>query len=505
MRYVNKFDYILENMAQARAILTRKNISYDNPTFQKILAATKRDGYTGLITRIVFELPLDVDSALRLYDTMKEAKIDVGDKEIKRILDNEDLTDMRKVTEIITYIKEERIKTKKSYEYLFTDNNYRVYLINNYQGILATASPAWCLKTKSMFDNYTTQRNGTQFVIINERFVGKDDEFLLTVPNTWHERYESGSYAKMRLGITIYPTDRMILFDDNNTQIDCYQNTLTDPRYDFLKPLLSRLLEYYKQNIKTETIVDVDFEEFSDKVNDILDELRMLSSFTSMAQKGYKDIDDKFKEFFDKIEQKMSLNKEQFLDLMVKFKYGIMTDDNWINKSGYKDMLINFMLTHENPEIGLEECSNITEREHPLGGYFFDEQEGYDLIIKYSYGYQYTKYGIAAIEQGFGTVRNFYGRLTSDFAEQLINGEYTSVSALSDIDLVDLEECLIKKEEMDGYEIKIDCEKLCNLLEGDMSSAEINDDIKEIIAPSFKGVTRSKDYKYLIVPIYTQK
>ena len=31
MGYINKFDFIVENVAQARSILNKNNVSYDNP------------------------------------------------------------------------------------------------------------------------------------------------------------------------------------------------------------------------------------------------------------------------------------------------------------------------------------------------------------------------------------------------------------------------------------------------------------------------------------------
>jgi hypothetical protein len=78
MKYINKFDSIVENVAQARSILNRKQVGYDNPVYQEILKNTKRDGYTGFITKIVFDYEIDKDDAIEIYYKVKKDLADVG-------------------------------------------------------------------------------------------------------------------------------------------------------------------------------------------------------------------------------------------------------------------------------------------------------------------------------------------------------------------------------------------------------------------------------------------
>ena len=110
--------------------------------------------------------------------------MDVGDTHIKKILEDDNITEVKKVSLILTYVQDQWRKLKKSYEYIFTDSGFKVYQINKFDGIINNGSSSPCLKTKSMFDSYTTGQGGTQFVIIQERFVTKDGEILLIVPNT---------------------------------------------------------------------------------------------------------------------------------------------------------------------------------------------------------------------------------------------------------------------------------------------------------------------------------
>jgi hypothetical protein len=462
---------------------------------------------------------------------MKEAKIDVGDTNIKKIFDDKDTTDMKKVNLLITYIQDQWRKLKKSYEYLFTDSNYRVYLINKFEGILDTASPAWCLKTKSMFDSYTTNQNGTQFVLIHEKFVTKDDEILLTVPNTWNERYESGSYAKMRFGITIYPSGRMILFDDNNLQIDAFGGDISNPNYSFLKPLLSRLLEYYKNNIKSEvSFGDEDYDDFKDKIFEIMDDLGMTDCFSEIAPKHNRyDVDEKFKKFYEEVESQLSINKDNFFEVMGKYQISIMRDDDWTQHDGYRDLLVNFMLTKNGISEALPNSPNITVHELPLGGYFFNEQEIGDTAIKYYYGYQYTKYGRAGIEQGFGTLENFYDEVSDAFSDFLTgNDGYLALDIFEIKNSTEfkkeINKCISKEKYKDGYKVTIDLLKLLDLATtentgfneynfetgrhirhyySDMNPKDFGKKVLDSINQYFKGTVLKKDNSELTIPICT--
>ena len=165
----------------------------------------------------------------------------------------------------------------------------------------------------------------------------------------------------------------MIIFDDNNLQIDCYQNQLTDGRYDYLKPLLSKLLEYYNKNVKKITKVDdIEYDKFKEIVFDLLKKLGMDESFSEITTDHNKyDTDQQFQEFYESVKDEMGLDEEEFLNKMGMFQPSIMMDEQWTHWDGYRDLLVNFMLTKHQLSVPLPNCPNITTHEIPLGGYFF--------------------------------------------------------------------------------------------------------------------------------------
>lgn len=497
MRYVNKFDFIVENVAQARAILNRNRITYDNPIYQDILKNTKRDGYTGFVTKMVFDLGVDKDDAIEIYYKVKKTVTDAGElnkmskEEVEKILvhDEEDL----------------------GYKYLFTEDHYKVFKVDTYEGIMKISSPAWCLKTKSFWDDYTKTRKGMQFVVIQERFVPRD-AILLTTPSDWDgARYESGSYAKMRFGVTVYPSGRMDIFDDSNIQLTFNRGSLSNDRYNFIKPILDKITEYHKENVVTTKVDWEEYDQMKDTVIDIMDGLNYDTSFSNLAPVKSANLDDDMNEFYEKIKHESGLNKNEFLKSMNQFREKILSDDDFISKNGYMDILVNEFLT-ANGEESLPNVSNITTRNHPLGGYFFDEQEIGDSVVKYGYGYQYTKYGKAGIEQGFGSVKSFYEAITNDFAKIMLEQQYVTFDIFysRDIDNIDggeikfiesLSDCMTKEEYKDGYKIIIDIPKLLRLVKRlnigrsesygrnsiEFTNTEsLAEKIKEELSPTFK-------------------
>lgn len=519
MRYVNKFDFIVENVAQARSILNRNRITYDNPIYQEILRTTKRDGYTGFITKIIFDLGVDKDDALEIYYKVKKDGTDAG--ELNKMSKEE-------VENLLL------IEKTEGYEYLFTESRYKVFRVTSYEGILKISSPAWCLKTKSFWDEYTKTKKGMQFVAIQERFAPRED-ILLTTPSNWDgSRYQSGSYAKMRLGITVYPSGRMDIFDDSNIQLTYNRSTLSDEKYDFIKPILNKISEYHKEHIPTSKLDWDEYDQMKDTIEDIMYELKLRTSFSYMAPIESDMIDDNMNKFFEKIKHETGMNKNEFLKSMNEFRDMILSDDAFISNNGYMDILVNEFLTINGGE-SLPSVPNITSREHPLGGYFFDEQEIGDSLIKYSYGYQYTKYGRAGIEQGFGSVENFYDIISKDFIDVLLEVQFMSFDIFdsNDIERIDGGQSefvkraskTIKREKYkDGYKVTIDIPKLLDVVKelnvgyskytshnrsyGHLtykSSNELANEIKDRLSPVFKGLEYNKDEQNMIIPICTLK
>ena len=460
MRYVNKFDYIVENVAQARAILNHNNINYDNPIYQDILKTTKRDGYTGFITKIVFDLDVDKDDAKEIYYKVKKDELDVSQlnkmskEEVEKILDFDE--------------------SNQGYKYLFTENHYKVFRVDTYEGILKISSPAWCLKTKSYWDDYTKTKEGMQFVVIQEKFVPRD-EILLTTPSDWDgQRYESGSYAKMRFGVTVYPMGRMDVFDDSNIQLTYYHGNVSNYRYHFMVSIFDKILEYHKEHSPQKKVDWEEYDQMKDTISDVMYNLKLIAHFSNIAPKGTGNVDAEMNRFYDKMKHEVGLDKEALLKSMNQFKDRILSDDGFINESGYMDILVNEFLIANGAE-SLPDVSNITPREHPLAGYYFDEQEPGDTLIKYYYGYQYTKYGKAGIEQGFGSVEIFYETIARDFVELMLEQQYMCFDVFGYRDIKKIEggesefekrlaEVITDEPYKDGRKIIIDLPKLLKIV-----------------------------------------
>jgi hypothetical protein len=495
MRYINKFDYIVENVALARAIINSQKLSYENPIFQEILAETKRDGYTGFITKLVFVMDFTKEEAFEIYKKIKENRIDVA------VLLKKSAEDIRKLL---------GVNEDKDYKYLFTIDNYKIYLINNYQGILETGSPAWCLKTKSYFDSYTKTKQGMQFVVIHQKFVTDDNKFLMTVPDDWDgERYESGSYAKMRFGITVYPSSRMDIFDDSNILIEYYgYGSLTNSRYNFLMPVIEKIKQYHRENVKLITADNwEDYDQFKELLFNIFDELHLTSSFSTMYDRK---IDENMVRFYTSVEEQLHLNKEQLFTQMSEYRENILSDDEMTQHDGWRDILLNEWLTSIPGTERLESVPNITADEIALGGYLVSELEIYEPVIKYHYGYQYTKYGKACILQGYGSLTDFYKALTVDFIDVLYDGQglyFPDLFKYNDEEgKTEMIKALTYTKKEDGYEIHMNIKKMLSIFKKDKWTEKLL--IKNLIDginPYFNGTTYIPLTNEVIVPIYSIK
>jgi len=502
MRYLKDFDYIIENMSQAKKILNDNGIERNDTRFVKITDKTQRDGYTGFITKLVFELGLELYSSLNLYDDLKELKIDVGSSEVKNIINNTKASNSEKIDEIIKIIRKyKKAAESKDFELALESNGYNIYLMNNYEGMLCTGSPGWCLKTKSYFDLYTKERGGTQFVAIDKRLIGDDDKFELSVPNTWSgERYTNTEFPQSRYGITIYPSGRIILFNDNNTetQITSRRGEITTKMVPFLKRMLEDTLDYYIKEIKPNLSKGKDLEgyaDFQDSAGQALDDSGSDGSFNFMVERVFYDIDVMYRNFITSLKTILGVTtKEDIFVIMTKYIDEILRDDFFLHKCGIFDIFINDFVASsggDGPRESLENYPHITKRAIPLGGYWIDEQPGPELMIKYQYGFQYEKYGIAAIEQGFGTVNAFYKNVADNFDEILDDDYgYLDTSHLLNSSKINKDFYEVTPYK-DGYQVYIDFRDMIDMFYHESDDDKM-DDFQEIynnLEQWFKGTT----------------
>jgi len=523
MKYLQHFDLIIENMAQAQKVLKDNNISKDDEKFKKIIDKTNKDGYTGFITKLVFELGLNLNGALDLYDDLKKYKVDIAQANIKNVLNDKNISNSKKIQIVIDEMRKvKKEKETEDFKLIFKDSGYNVYLINNYKGIMCTSSPAWCLKTKSQFDNYTKTKKGTQFVIIDSRLIN-DDVIDLDVPNSWSGNdYSQPGYDTTRYGITVYPSGVIDVFDDNNTQtqvsFDENGDLQTKSRLPiFVRKVLKKIRDYYEKNIqkfqiKTNSgtfahayeeerpVYTEEYENFKTILEDSREEIEDAShSFSNLVEYSTLNVDEIYHNFITKlIEFSEFETKEQLFDFLIEHKDELLSDMDITMYCGIYDVFLNDFIVYDQAQnrtddvndpdyesIALEGYNNpsISKREIPLSGIWIDEEVADEFIIKYYYGFQYDKYGQAALKQGFGSVHNFYEAIVDKFMEILITPDYIDFYELPKYDIADVEreELLNITDYKDGYKINFHFDELYKVREEPDDDDNMKDDMLKLV------------------------
>ena len=141
---------INENIALAKSILKKNGIEPDSEEYKDYLKVREIVGteyaYIGILTRLRFlDNVTDMEELKSIYDVLKNSKLDLGKlnkMSYDQILD----TFYDELTGTIN-------KNKEDYELIYKDETYSFFRVYTYKGILEIGSPAWCLKTKSNWDN----------------------------------------------------------------------------------------------------------------------------------------------------------------------------------------------------------------------------------------------------------------------------------------------------------------------------------------------------------------
>lgn len=202
---------IKENIAYAKSVLSKNGISESSPEWTDYLKIREicgnDNGYVGVLTKIRFVDGVnDMDEIKSIYDVLKNSKFD--------------LSKLNKLTyqQILDEFYDELSGSKdvKDYELFYKDPEYSYYKVYTYEGILEIGSPAWCLKTKSHWDNYQSKYQN-QWVVINNKYVKK-----IISPN---DNYLSGEYSSstpwIRFGVSMKLENGVatwVCFSDNNRE-----------------------------------------------------------------------------------------------------------------------------------------------------------------------------------------------------------------------------------------------------------------------------------------------
>jgi hypothetical protein len=166
------------------------------------------------------------------------------------------------------------------------------------------------------------------------------------------------------------------------------------------------------------------------------------------------------------------------------------------------DILLNEFVANSGEFPQLEDVPGITKREIPLGGYWYDEQDVGDLAIKYHYGYQYDKYGKAALLQGFGTLNKFYKEMADDIIQIINDDQYTGMGWLynnfdTNEEVLNIPYKTI--EYKDGYKVILDINDFSKYKNNNKNIKELRDELLDDLKPWFEGV--EIDGNKIIIPI----
>ena len=199
---------LFENLNYAKSILRKKGMDDKNPEFIEIKELCKeKPGYLGLLTKLHFNDNVQLQELSDILSTLIKFNINV-----------QNVLSMNYIELSDYLLDKESIESDNGYTFQFTDGVYDYFRVFTYEGILNCGSPAWCIKTKSNWDNYTSNdpEKNQQWVIIK-----KINKKLLTPNTNYLEKYTNTSNPMIRVGITFNKTNNKIYsFNDNDGTVD---------------------------------------------------------------------------------------------------------------------------------------------------------------------------------------------------------------------------------------------------------------------------------------------
>ncbi len=244
---------INENIALAKSILKKNSIEPDSEEYKDYLKIRDIVGteyaYIGILTRLRFvDSVTDMEELKSIYDVLKNSKLDLGKLNkmtYDQILDTfyDDLTSSVN-------------KNKEDYELIYKDDTYSFFRVYTYKGILEIGSPAWCLKTKTNWDNYQA-KYPEQWVVIDNRYVKR----IITPNNSYlGVKYVNNSKTWVRFGLSFLKnsdnTTSWIAHDDNDGTCELSNYTFYGVLFTTLNLSSGIIKSYYQKFIGCEYIKD---------------------------------------------------------------------------------------------------------------------------------------------------------------------------------------------------------------------------------------------------------
>lgn len=206
-----KYIKLNENIALAKSILRKNGVAEDNEDYLKIREMVGTAfSYVGILTRLRFvDNVNDMEELKSIFEILKNSKIDLGKinkMSYEQILD--------------TFYDEITKHSTKDYELIYKDSAYSFFRVYTYKGILEIGSPAWCLKTKSHWDNYQS-KYPEQWVVIDNKYLKN----IVTPNNNYFtNNYQNVNKRYVRYGISFKrntnDTTSWLAHDDNDNKCE---------------------------------------------------------------------------------------------------------------------------------------------------------------------------------------------------------------------------------------------------------------------------------------------
>jgi len=254
-----KYIKLNENIALAKSILRKNGITEDNEDYLKIREMVGTAfSYVGILTRLRFvDNVTDMEELKSIFEVLRDSKLDLGKlnkMSYEQILD--------------TFYDQMTSSSKEDYELIYKDSTYSFFRVYTYKGILEIGSPAWCLKTKSHWDNYQSK--------FPEQWVAIDNRYLknIVTPNNnyFTDAYRNTNKSWVRFGISIKhePDDTISFVAHNDNDDKCEAKPENHTFYGVFFTTLNlsngNKKSYYQKFLGCDNIKDGVFKINGDKV-----------------------------------------------------------------------------------------------------------------------------------------------------------------------------------------------------------------------------------------------
>tara|TARA_R110000772_G_scaffold95789_3_gene194158 strand:+ start:7147 stop:8889 length:1743 start_codon:yes stop_codon:yes gene_type:complete len=394
---------IYENLAQAKSILRKNGGSIEDDKFLQIADATNKDGWTGLLTRLVYRDNADVEEVIGFYPDLKKSKLDLG-KLNKMSYDD-----------IVDTLYDDANSDNDGIEFVARYGSYLIFHVKTFEDGLKICSPAWCLKTRIHWDDYTN--GGYQFVVIDEEYTNKSGKTNLQTPNSssYMGSYSNTKKPGVRYGISVKSDYNIKVFDDSNRE---------DPNYP--SGILHEIKSYIKNKggfiIPSRGEDTSEFDYIKEKIIYFVENISIISGRAQhwdYSVYAWSDVNYYF--MFNTFIEFMEEDGIDIYEFYHDHRQEIINDHDLTFCCGTIDWILYRLSGNADHDDG-----GI-----PLSGMFLKEREFGANSFKYIYGFAQNKYGKMYVLQSYPTIADWYEFMLMDFYKVFLTEDesYTAYTA----------------------------------------------------------------------------